>query len=163
MNQYFDYIKTDKGFWCVFAGQNELTKISWSATKPSESLERNNVTDLCIRQLKGYFDGIIKKFELPLLMDNYSPFQKEVWQELKKIPYGSTISYKQLAKRLGNPLCIRAAASANGKNPFPIVVPCHRVIGTDGSMTGYAFGTDLKEFLLDLENAFPSKQMTLFN
>jgi len=163
LNQYFDYIKTEKGFWCVFAGQNELSKISWSSSKPAESIEHNNVTDLAIRQLKGYFDGVIKKFELPLALDQYTHFQKDVWMELQKIPYGSTISYKQLAKRLGNPLSIRAAANANGKNPFPVVVPCHRVIGADGSMTGYAYGIELKEFLLDLENAFPTKQMTLFN
>jgi methylated-DNA-[protein]-cysteine S-methyltransferase len=101
-------------------------------------------------------------FDIPLSMGAYTDFQQQVWKELCKIPYGTTISYQQLANRLGNPKVIRAAASANGKNPFPVVVPCHRVIGSDGSLTGYSLGLDIKEYLLSLENVITLKQMSLF-
>lgn len=101
-------------------------------------------------QLKNYFGGDLKSFNLPLKFEG-TEFQKRVWMELTKINFGKTISYLQLAKQLGDEKCIRAAASANGKNPFAIIVPCHRVIGSDGSLTGYAGGLPRKQWLLDHE------------
>jgi methylated-DNA-[protein]-cysteine S-methyltransferase len=101
-------------------------------------------------QLSEYFAGKRKKFQIPLQIAG-TPFQYQVWQTLREIPYGQLISYAQLAQRLGNLSAIRAVATANGKNPIPIIVPCHRVIGSDGSLTGYSGGLDNKRFLIDLE------------
>jgi len=101
-------------------------------------------------QLKEYFDGERKEFDLPLEIEG-TEFHKKVWKELEKIPYGKTISYKELAIRLGDEKVIRASAKANGANPLPIVIPCHRVIGSDGSLVGYGGGLKIKEQLLTLE------------
>jgi len=101
-------------------------------------------------QLKEYFNEERKVFDLPLETEG-TEFQKKVWDELIKIPFGTTISYKELAVRLGDEKVIRAAASANGANPLPIVIPCHRVIGSDGSLVGYGGGIKIKEKLLTLE------------
>ncbi|MFB3057041.1 MAG: methylated-DNA--[protein]-cysteine S-methyltransferase [Ignavibacteriaceae bacterium] len=109
-------------------------------------------------QLKQYFIGERKHFDLPLEIEG-TEFQKRVWNELLKIPYGKTISYKELAIRLGDEKVIRASASANGSNPLPIVIPCHRVIGSDGSLIGYGGGLEIKEKLLILEG---SRQKDLF-
>ena len=95
-----------------------------------------------------------------MLNPNGTPFQKKVWNKLLDIPYGKTCSYLDMAKALGDPKVIRAAASANGKNPISIVIPCHRVIGSDGSLTGYASGLHRKKWLLDLES--PVMQTVLF-
>jgi methylated-DNA-[protein]-cysteine S-methyltransferase len=101
-------------------------------------------------QLKEYFNGDRKEFDLPLEIEG-TEFYKKVWNELLKIPYGKIISYKELAIRLGDEKVIRAAAKANGANPLPIVIPCHRVIGSDGSLVGYGGGLKIKEQLLTLE------------
>ena len=101
-------------------------------------------------QLKEYFKGKRKEFDLPLEIEG-TDFHKKVWNELLKIPYGKTISYKELAIRLGHEKVIRAAAKANGANPLPIVIPCHRVIGSDGSLVGYGGGLKIKEKLLSIE------------
>lgn len=103
-----------------------------------------------IRQLKTYFAGKQKKFDLELNPMG-TDFQKKVWEQLVKIPYGQTISYGELAKRVGNPKASRAVGMANGKNPISIIIPCHRVIGKNGSLTGFGGGIDVKRFLLDLE------------
>jgi methylated-DNA-[protein]-cysteine S-methyltransferase len=110
------------------------------------------------KQLREYFEYKRKVFDLPLEIIG-TDFQKRVWKELIKIPYGETISYKELAIRLGNLKTIRAAARANGANPLPIIIPCHRVIGSDGKMVGYGGGVDVKEKLLELEG---SKNLELF-
>lgn len=131
------------------------------------SEETNALAGDCIKQLAAYFDGSLVRFNLPLLFSG-TDFQNSVWRKLTEIPYGTTISYLELAWRLGNPKCIRAAASANGKNPFPVVVPCHRVIGKDGSLTGYGGGLWRKKWLLDHEMIISGKgkphgeQMSLF-
>jgi len=102
------------------------------------------------KQLQAYFKSELQNFQLPLEYTGTN-FQKKVWAELSNINFGKTLSYLQLAKNLGDPKCIRAAASANGKNPFAIIVPCHRVIGTDGSLTGYAGNLWRKKWLLEHE------------
>ncbi|MGI0106111.1 methylated-DNA--[protein]-cysteine S-methyltransferase [Salinimicrobium sp. WS361] len=109
-------------------------------------------------QLQQYFSGELKEFNLKLNPEG-TDFQKKVWQALQNIPYGKTASYMELAKELGDPLAIRAVAAANGKNPLWILVPCHRVIGSDGSLTGYAGGLWRKKWLLDHEQ--PVKQQSL--
>jgi methylated-DNA-[protein]-cysteine S-methyltransferase len=110
-------------------------------------------------QLQDYFSGKIQKFKLKINTSG-TDFQKEVWNALNKIPYGETRTYLQLSKELGNVKAIRAVAAANGKNPLWIVTPCHRVIGSDGSLTGYAGGLWRKKWLLDFEN--PPLQQELF-
>jgi len=109
-----------------------------------------------IRQLQAYFRGELKEFDLPLAMEG-TEFQLRVWNALREIPYGETISYAQLARRIGNPQAVRAVGLANGSNPIPIIVPCHRVIGSDGSLTGFGGGLSTKKKLLELEN----KQLSL--
>ncbi|EOD65482.1 methylated-DNA--[protein]-cysteine S-methyltransferase [Amycolatopsis vancoresmycina] len=101
-------------------------------------------------ELKEYFAGQRHEFDLPLAFAG-TPFQQLVWAELRKIPYGTTISYGQLADRLGKPAASRAVGLANGKNPIGIIVPCHRVVGSNGSLTGYGGGLERKRYLLDFE------------
>ncbi|SRR5258708_11374537 len=103
-----------------------------------------------VRQLHAYFAGELETFDLPLAPDG-TQFQQRVWNELSKIPYGQTISYGELARRIGNPSASRAVGLANGSNPIPIVIPCHRVIGSNGKLTGYGGGLPIKEKLLALE------------
>jgi methylated-DNA-[protein]-cysteine S-methyltransferase len=105
-----------------------------------------------IRQLGEYFAGARRAFDLPLSLAG-TPFQRLVWQALTEIPYGATWSYGELARRIGRPAAARAVGMANHRNPLPIIVPCHRVIGADGSMTGYGGGIARKEWLLGLERA----------
>jgi methylated-DNA-[protein]-cysteine S-methyltransferase len=112
-------------------------------------------------QLGEYFAGQRRAFDLPLAPQG-TPFQLQVWDELARIPFGATISYAQLAQRIGNPAGTRAVGAANGRNPLPIVLPCHRVIGADGTMTGFGGGVPVKEFLLRLEGALPAEQAGLF-
>jgi methylated-DNA-[protein]-cysteine S-methyltransferase len=112
-----------------------------------------------VTQLEDYFEGKRNDFTFKLNPKG-TDFQQKVWQELLNIPYGKTISYLDLSKKLGDIKAIRAVASANGKNPLWIVVPCHRVIGTDGSLTGYAGGLWRKKWLLEHEN--PTNQQSLF-
>jgi methylated-DNA-[protein]-cysteine S-methyltransferase len=100
-----------------------------------------------VRQLGEYFDGRRRDFELPLVLQGTS-FQRRVWQTLTEIPYGETWSYGQLAQRIGNPRASRAVGLANGRNPICILVPCHRVIGADGTLTGYGGGLERKQWLL---------------
>lgn len=104
-------------------------------------------------QLAAYFAGKRSEFDLPIDRDAMggTPFQRQVWQELEKIPFGVTISYGELARRIGNPAAVRAVGLANGRNPISIVVPCHRVIGANGTLTGYGGGLERKRWLLDLE------------
>ena len=112
-------------------------------------------------QLDEYFAGKRRTFDLPLAPRG-TEFQRNVWQTLATIPYGETISYAQLAKRVGKPTAMRAVGAANGRNPLPIVLPCHRVIGADGSLTGFGGGLPTKEFLLNLEGALPAANADLF-
>ena len=102
------------------------------------------------RQLRAYFAGELEQFDLPLAPEG-TPFQLQVWRHLCEIPYGETISYGELARRIGNPKASRAVGLANGSNPIPIIIPCHRVIGSNGKLTGYGGGLPIKEKLLALE------------
>jgi len=115
----------------------------------------NPILEATRRQLDDYFAGSRKEFDLPLAPQG-TPFQTQVWHMLATISYGQTISYAQLAQRVGKPTAMRAVGAANGRNPLPIVLPCHRVIGADGSLTGFGGGLPTKQFLLQLEGALPS-------
>ena len=111
----------------------------------------NNIIDLAIEQLKEYFNKKRKIFTFPIKFIGGTNFQLSVWNELKKINYGSTLTYGEIAKKINNPRAGRAVGMACNKNPLLIVVPCHRVIGRNGSLTGFAGGLDLKKYLLELE------------
>lgn len=113
------------------------------------------------RQLQSYFDGQARRFDLPLA-PNGTRFQQQVWATLAQIPYGVTWSYGELAQHLGKPAAVRAVGAANGRNPIPIVLPCHRVIGADGSLTGFGGGLPTKAFLLRHEGALPEGEGDLF-
>jgi len=114
--------------------------------------ESSEVIEETIKQLEAYFVGKRKIFDIPLLLIG-TDFQKSVWEGLTNIPYGETASYLELAKSIGNEKAVRAVASANGANAISILVPCHRIIGSDRSLTGYAGGLSAKKRLLELENA----------
>ncbi len=113
----------------------------------------------CEKELNEYFAGERHEFTFPFQQSG-TEFQQRVWEELTRIPFGQTISYMQLATRLGDPKCIRAAGTANGKNNLAIVVPCHRVIGSDGSLVGYTGGIEKKEWLLRNEKSLPGMLQT---
>ncbi len=119
------------------------------------------VFDQCIGELHEYFDGARREFSFPVGQPG-TEFQQKVWKELGKIPFGSTISYLELSKRLGDVKAIRAAASANGKNKLAIVIPCHRVIGANQDLVGYAGGLGMKRWLLDHEAKIACGVQTLF-
>ena len=153
------FINTPLGFTEIQGDENGISKIHVMnedveiSTKIPEELKE------AVLQLQDYFDGKRTTFTFPLNPSG-TDFQKKVWDELLHIPFGKTCSYLDLSKKLGDVKAIRAVASANGKNPLWIVVPCHRVIGTNGSLTGYAGGLWRKKWLLDHEN--PVKQQSLF-
>lgn len=113
----------------------------------------------CVIQINEYFEGSRKRFDLKLNPQG-TDFQKKIWNQLEQIPFGKSTSYLELSKQLGDVKAIRAVANANGKNPLWIIIPCHRVIGSNGSLTGYAGGLHRKKWLLDHES--PYKQLSLF-
>ena len=119
------------------------------------SLSKDNELHLvlltAIQQLQDYAKGKLETFDLPLDISLGTPFQQRVWRALQTIPYGQTISYAQLAERIGQPTAYRAVANANGKNPFSIIIPCHRVIASGGGLGGYTGGLDKKRYLLGIE------------
>lgn len=124
------------------------------ATEPQPDWQESNrgVVAEAVRQLKSYFARKLTRFDLPLFPEG-SQFQLTVWHELERIPYGEVISYGELARRINKPHASRAVGAANGSNPIPIVIPCHRVIGSNGKLTGYGGGLPIKEKLLALERA----------
>ncbi len=138
---------------------DEETETEDDATELSAKSKK--ILEETIRQFNEYFAGERKVFDLPIKQTGTS-FQQKVWDELMNIPYGKTISYLQLARRLGDEKSIRAAASANGRNKLSIVVPCHRVIGSGGTLVGYAGGLPRKKWLLDHEAKFENGVVTLF-
>jgi methylated-DNA-[protein]-cysteine S-methyltransferase len=118
--------------------------------KKSSQVKSNFLIGKVLKQLDQYFKGERKEFDLPLFLGG-TPFQNQVWNELQKIPYGETFSYKELAVKLGNEKATRAVGNANGKNLISIIIPCHRVIGSNKKLTGYAGGLDRKKWLLEHE------------
>jgi len=141
------YCQTPVGVALIIAEDGFITSISIRDEEIEVEPTDNPVLLETIRQLDEYFSGERKVFDLPIKQAG-TEFQQSVWQQLAQIPYGKTISYGQQSKLMNNPLGIRAIASANGKNNLWVVVPCHRVIGSDGSLTGYAGGLWRKKWLL---------------
>ncbi len=110
------------------------------------------------RQIEAYFRGELKSFDLEVRISG-TPFQGAVWRALTKIPYGTTVSYREVAVRIGNPRAVRAVGLANARNPVPLLIPCHRVVGVDGGLTGYRGGIEIKRRLLELERARERRQV----
>ncbi|RZK11836.1 MAG: methylated-DNA--[protein]-cysteine S-methyltransferase [Flavobacterium sp.] len=153
------YIKSPIGITEITGDENGIAVISVIDSEKKISTEIPDALKEAVAQLQDYFEGNRNDFTFKLNPKG-TDFQQKVWQELCNIPFGKAMSYLELSKKLGDVKAIRAVASANGKNPLWIVVPCHRVIGTDGSLTGYAGGLWRKKWLLEHEN--PSSQQSLF-
>jgi len=162
LNIYSVFLKSEIGILKIVADDLNLLEVIFLDEQDGNP-SPNEVTDLAVSQLSEYFQGKRKEFDLPLGPQG-TEFQQKVWKELTKIPFGTSLSYLDMAHRLGDPKAIRAAASANGKNPISIIIPCHRVIGSDGSLTGYAGGLHRKEWLLRHENhpIYGSEQLEMF-
>lgn len=151
MALYCENVPTPVGTLCVCSDGDAVTGIHFGAGEPGEACP---VTGQARQQLTEYFAGQRREFDLPLAPAG-TDFQRRVWELLREIPYGETVTYGELARRLGNPRAARAVGMACNRNPIAIVVPCHRVVGSTGSLTGYAGGLDAKAFLLKLEGALP--------
>ena len=155
------FLETPLGTLLIQGDQDGISVIKFVENQ-KEALETDEIPRELrdtVDQIKNYFDGTLNEFTIKLNPQG-TEFQKRVWKQLAEIPFGKTTSYLQMAKNLGDAKVIRAAASANGKNPISIIIPCHRVIGSDNSMTGYAGGIWRKKWLLAHES--PVTQHTLF-
>jgi methylated-DNA-[protein]-cysteine S-methyltransferase len=154
---FTDTMNTPVGTLVVQASARGITKVDFIETGKSK-VHRNELTTRCIQQLQEYFDGERESFDLPLDQQG-TTFQKSIWDKLTNIPFGQAVSYRDIADMVNNPNAVRAVGAANGKNPIAIIVPCHRVIGTDRTLTGYAGGLQRKAWLLRHEGiAFKSNR-----
>lgn len=149
MNNIFFY-ETELGIIGIRENNKSITDIYFSKVDTNDNIEETELIKECFKQLKEYFEGDRVKFDLPLEPKG-TEFQSKVWNELLKIPYGETKSYKDIAIAVGNEKACRAIGMANNKNPIPIIIPCHRVIGSNGKLVGYAGGLNVKEKLLNIE------------
>ena len=152
---YYDYLDSPVGRLLLVIGAQGLQRVHFESSRHPFRVDKEwerspGALHEARAQLKAYFAGKLKEFDLQLAPEG-SEFQQQVWLELLRIPYGATTSYGEIAKRVGDPTASRAVGAANGQNPLAIVVPCHRVIGANGSLTGYGGGLPVKRFLLDLE------------
>lgn len=154
---YYCYLQTSVGKLLLAGDDQGLRHIDFQdgphPAKPEPDWQKDE-TPLrgVVAQLREYFSGQRRRFDLPLAPEG-TQFQKKVWRALRRIPYGETWSYGQVARCIGKPAASRAVGAANGQNPLPIVVPCHRVIGADGSLTGFGGGLKIKRQLLELESS----------
>lgn len=164
---YYCTISTPIGDLLLAGDKDALHQVCFQngphPTRPDESWEQSDRPfKEAIRQLNAYFNGKLTEFDLPLVPEG-TAFQRKVWRALQAIPYGETISYGELARRIRQPTASRAVGAANGQNPIPVIIPCHRVIGANGSLTGFGGGLPIKQKLLALEGVLPQqKQSRLF-
>ncbi len=142
------------GLLQLTASKTHLISLSFEphATTTENASIKNTVLEQCIQQLDAYFTKELREFTIPLQPEG-TPFQVQVWNYIQKIPYGTTITYLQQAKAMQHEKAIRAIASANGKNPIPIIIPCHRIIGSNGTLSGYSGGIHNKSWLLSHEGS----------
>ncbi|MBF7074292.1 methylated-DNA--[protein]-cysteine S-methyltransferase [Glaciecola sp. MH2013] len=151
-------VASPAGYLTIFASDDAVKAIDFTSTHPQEN--ENQISSLAASQLKEYIAGARKEFDLPLDPEG-TAFQKSVWQQLIQIKYGELASYLDIAKAIGNVKACRAVGAANGRNPIPIVIPCHRIIGSNGKLTGYAGGLERKSYLLALESKENSETFSL--
>lgn len=149
LSQFVSYFSTPVGYLCAWSNGLAITKVGFEEYAPTK-LHENDVSKRAVAQLQEYIEGRRTSFDLPLEPIG-TKFQQRVWKALLSIPFGHTVSYKYIAEQLHQPTASRAVGMANGKNPIAIIIPCHRVIGANGKLTGYAGGLDRKAYLLDLE------------
>lgn len=148
---YYEHYETDIGILTIGSDEDALTMVGFGSLHSEGAIhERNRITDMAASEIREYLDGKRMEFDIPL-RPHGTPFQKRVWQVLLAIPYGETRSYKEIAIMADSPKGFRAVGMANNRNPIAIIIPCHRVIGADGSMTGYGGGLDIKKKLLLIE------------
>jgi methylated-DNA-[protein]-cysteine S-methyltransferase len=142
-------VDTPIGKLTVVAADTGIRRILWDGEAPPEGAVEggSDILDAAVTQIREYFAGARTAFDLPLDLGG-TPFQQKVWLELATIPFGTTISYGEQARRIGRPEAARAVGAANGRNPVPVVLPCHRVIGSSGALTGFGGGLDTKRSLL---------------
>lgn len=150
IKKYYGYYNLPIGILEIICSEDSILSVMFVEQEKSVMNKGNEILENTIAQLNEYFNGSRKAFDLKVSL-NGTDFQKNVWNELLKISYGETLSYKSLAIRVGNEKSVRAVGSANSRNKIWIIVPCHRVIGTNGSLTGYAGGIDRKQWLLNHE------------
>jgi methylated-DNA-[protein]-cysteine S-methyltransferase len=146
---YIDYLDSPPGSIEIQASEQGITQVNFVDT-PTQTINPNAHTAACKQQLQEYFAGTRREFKLALDAQG-TDFQQQVWQQLQTISFGSSCSYQDIADALHNPKAVRAVGAANGKNPIAIIVPCHRVIGSNGTLTGYAGGLERKAWLLEHE------------
>ncbi|MGJ8681459.1 methylated-DNA--[protein]-cysteine S-methyltransferase [Paraglaciecola sp.] len=146
---YTQYLNSSFGNIEIQASNKGLTSLRFNQAESGTNITNEHTENAAI-QLVEYFDAQRTSFNLAFDVQG-TEFQQKVWGQLMQIPYGETSSYANIAKRINNPKAVRAVGTANGRNPIAIIVPCHRVIGSNGSLTGYAWGTQLKQQLLELE------------
>ena len=158
---YSTYMESPVGPLLLEADEQGLKRVAFSTVEQGIRLPAPEPLQSAVSQLRAYFAGDLRAFDLPLKLAG-TPFQLSVWRALQDIPYGETTSYGELARRVGTPKGSRAVGLANGANPIAIVVPCHRVIGSNGKLTGYGGGLDNKQTLLALERRHAGVQAALY-
>jgi len=151
MTLFNDYLATPLGSMQISADEHAVKSIYFVEEQRRRASKPNTMTDLAVQQLNEYFNNKRQSFDLPLAPEG-TAFQQEVWQALLTIEHGKTCSYSDIAGLINKPKAMRAVGAANGRNPLTIVVPCHRVIGRNGALTGYAFGMERKAWLLNHES-----------
>ncbi len=149
---YFSYLESPCGLIKIIATDTKLEEIRFLNHIEQDFTNENEITKKFSKELSEYFFQRRKTFSMDLILKG-TEFQKEVWNALMEIPYGEVITYKDLAEKIDNPKAYRAVGNANNKNKIPIIIPCHRVIGSKGNLVGYAGGIDLKYFLIEHEKA----------
>ena len=150
MEKIFFYEDTPVGKLCIGEEDGYITRVTWNHIPMEFVLEETELILCCKQQIDEFFAGERKAFDLPLAPMG-TEFQKKVWAALEEIPYGETRTYGEIAAAVGNPKAARAVGMANNKNPIAIIIPCHRVVGANGKLVGYAGGMERKMFLLELE------------
>lgn len=155
------YFESPFGTMLVKASNLGIQSVQWIAEKQARNVPKE--LEECVQQLEAYFAKERTTFDLELDWSEGAEFDKKVWAYLRTVPYGKTVSYSSIANELGSPKAVRAVGGANARNPIPIIVPCHRVIGKNGSLTGFAYGLDMKAKLLGLERPLDfAEQANLF-
>lgn len=147
-NTFYDHFDTPLGKMEIAAADDAVLSILFC--DKLNKVNRNGITDIAKKQVLQYFDGDRREFDMPMRLQG-TPFQQSVWRALTNVPYAETCSYAEIATNINNRKAVRAVGAANGKNPMTIVVPCHRIVGSNGSLTGYAFGLEHKAWLLEHE------------
>lgn len=150
---YSIYYESPIGVIEIITDENSIISVLFVEKVKKSSQVKPIIMMHCYKQLKEYFDGDRKEFNLRISLEG-TDFQKKVWKELMRIPYGDIVSYKDIAERIGNPKASRAIGNANNKNKLLIIVPCHRVIGSDGNLNGYKAGLQKKEHLINHEKVY---------